>query len=54
MSSRYIGGLKVAAAVTGLSVREQTVAVAVSRLEGDVWDGCVEVGPPKLSNLFEE
>ena len=43
--SKYLGGLKVAAQVTGLSFQEdkKCVAVAVSRLDGDVWDGCVEL-----------
>ena len=44
-TSIYCGGLKVAAQVTSLSVHEptKTLAVAVSRLDGDMWDGCVEL-----------
>ena len=45
MKGEYLGGLKAPARVVGLSVHEptKTLAVAVSRLDGNVWDGCVEL-----------
>lgn len=49
----YLGGLKLSAQVMGLSVHypSKTVAIAVSRLDGDVWDGCVELW--EMSSLDE-
>jgi WD40 repeat protein len=49
----YLGGLKVSAQVMGLSVHypTRTVAMAISRLDGDIWDGCVELW--EMSALIE-